>query len=296
MTALFTEAPQFVDLFTAAYRNKASNDSWDQTAFHVSDAASCSRRIALRMLRARHQELRDAWRPPIVPVEQEITLNIGTAVHKEFQRICVEEMGLCGWEDVEVGVGIPDLLTGSIDQLLTTERERELCLRFGLPLPELVDSAETHVVVDWKTKNDKAEVTRVTGKGKFVGHTFPTDILKYDQKPYYVQVQSYMGLGMRCYPERYPVIRRAYVFYICKNDGRLFATTCSYDPAVLHAVQEKAVRVQGLVAANQLPPREYSQWDGACRGWMIDGELQYACPYQQLCWNDRLVQEFFSPR
>lgn len=271
---LWKEDIEFKSAFETALL-KTDKDDWGQESFHISDASNCARKIGYRILIGNNHSSSTAWKGyvPNKTIEDEMTFFVGHAIHERLQDILVKRLKWCKQEDIEVKVSVPEInLRGSADAVVSTTS-------FG-------DTYKgSHILLDIKSKKDDVEVIRTPGKGKVTQHSFPDNIKKYPNEEYFIQVQTYMYLLPKLYPERYPEINTAVLLYVCKNNGLVYCTSCEYDPQYGESVIERVKYIKTFTDTGELPPREYSKSEGKCRGWLIDGKYQYGCPYYNICYS-----------
>lgn len=278
-------APGFLDVFCQAFMAFKPEDTWGDNFFHLSDAAECLRRTWYRMSFA-NDPTKATDLGHVQPEEiftREMTLFIGHAMHRHIQEYMVEHMKWCTWDDIEVPVRVEDLnLKGSIDAIVPVDRYYEVADILGIP-KELRGKPEgSHFIIDIKTKGDKVVKTRqYPGKPLDEGtHTFPGDIDKYVDTKYFTQQQAYMSFAMELYPERYPDVQRAYLLYICKNDGRPHIISIDRDPEIVEIVKERAQYIKDCLQTETPPPQEYNKSEKECCG----KGAYTACPYFNICW------------
>ena len=191
-------------------------------------------------------------------------------------------MKWCKKEDIEVSLKIPELnLKGSIDAVISIARYHEICESLGIPKEQRGNLTGTHVILDIKTKKDAQRQNQHTYQ---YSHTFPDDIINYPSLQYYVQLQCYMYLISKLYPERYPDVQFGILLFVCKNDGRMYAICIRKDISIGKGIEEKAARMMQALKDHIAPTREYGKSEPKCCGWQIEGEYQYGCPYYELCW------------
>ena len=283
------QAPKFLKVLEQSLLENKGHDPWGNDKFHLSDAAGCSRRTFYRISIAKNPSLVQEWGLKLIPesIQSLMTLSIGHAVHATLQDKLVNMLGWCTWDDIEVSLALPELnLKGSIDAVIPIDKYTEACDHFGIPANQRGGLDGSHFIVDIKTKKDSEKSRYVTGSGIVTTHTFPTDIITYPEPKYYTQIQSYMYLSQKLYPERYPDVRFGIFLYACKNDGRLFCICVSKDETVGMAVEQKAKAMQIALETNVAPPREYGKNETECCGYKNDkGVFTYSpCPYKELCW------------
>jgi hypothetical protein len=267
-----------------------AKDEWDKSRLHVSDISSCGRQTWYRIMYERHPEM-FAMPKPGQDFKALLNFAVGHAYHEMIQKeFLIKRLGWCEPEDIEFRVKLPDgSLGGSVDAIIPTEKLDALCVQLGIPK---VLAPGTHVVLDIKTKKDDTEVIRIPGRGKETKSTFHESLRKYFSMEYYTQVQIYMGLLDHYHKDRYPEVKAAIILYVNKNTGEFLPIGFRYDPEYFAGVLDKAEQLKVAIETESPPMREYTKSDGKCKGWMINGTLQYACPYFNLCHGQSKKEEF----
>ena len=283
------KAPGFYNVFTETFLKTQPEDTWGNQYFHISDAQACGRKIWYRIMLARDPDLYKAWdfQEADDTIEQVLTFGTGHAMHGLLQDHLVKHMAWCAPEDIEVPLRLPHLnMKGSVDAVAPVERYYQCSDLFGIGRERTGIIPGSHFVVDVKTKGDEVKSKWSPREGKTTTRKFPDDIINYPDAKYFVQLQCYMTLLPRLYPERYPDVQRGYLLYVCKNDGRVFCIGVDKDDSIWDGIEQKAIFVMDCVERQIPPPRDYSRSHRECRGTLIDGSYKYACQYQGLCWND----------